>query len=101
MLQYTHTLPALAYDYTALEPHIDARTMEIHHTKHHQGYINKYHAALEGSELLETYSPDDILRNIDEVSDDIRDGVINNVGGNVNHTLFWYILSPQGGGEPT
>lgn len=95
-----YKLPDLPYDFDALEPHIDTRTMEIHHGKHHQGYTNKVNAALEGHELA-SKPIEEVLRNIDKVPADIRQGVINNGGGYANHKLFWTILSPNGGGNPT
>lgn len=90
------TLPKLAYDFAALEPHIDARTMEIHYTKHHQGYIDKLNAAVEGSSL-EDKTIEEIMTSVSEESTAVR----NNGGGFYNHTLFWSIMSPDGGGEPT
>lgn len=94
-------LPQLPYDYDALEPHIDARTMEIHHTKHHQGYTNNLNAAIEKHPNLEGRSAEDLLRNIDSIPEDIRTAVRNNGGGFVNHRLFWQIMSPDGGGTPS
>ncbi len=94
------TLPDLPYDYDALEPHIDERTMKIHHTKHHQGYTDKLNKALEGHEFAEL-DIEEVLRRINEVPEDRRQGVINNGGGYANHSLFWTILSPNGGGDPT
>ena len=94
------TLPDLPYDHNALEPHVDARTMQIHHGKHHQGYTNKLNNAIEGTKW-ERISAEDILRHIDEVPNDIRTAVRNNGGGYVNHKLFWTVMSPDGGGEPT
>lgn len=91
----SHTLPTLNYAYDALEPHIDARTMEIHHSKHHQAYVNNLNAALEGTEAL-SYSPLDIVRSISKYPVSVR----NNGGGHWNHSFFWSILSPNGGGEP-
>ncbi len=96
-----HELPALPYPYDALEPYIDARTMEIHHTKHHQGYVNKLNAALEKYPELQDVALEDLLRNIASVPEDIRTAVRNNGGGHANHSLFWTIMSPNGGGEPT
>ncbi|MCA9303276.1 MAG: superoxide dismutase [Phycisphaerales bacterium] len=93
-------LPALPYAYDALEPHFDARTMEIHHTKHHAGYIAKANAALEGTDWAGKCFGE-ILGRIREVPENIRTAVQNNVGGHANHSLFWSILSPNGGGEPT
>jgi len=92
-------LPDLPYAYDALEPHIDAKTMEIHHTKHHQTYIDKANDALKGHPMAER-PVEEVLRNIDSLNDDIRQAVINNAGGHANHSLFWEVLSPDGGGEP-
>lgn len=92
-------LPDLPYAYDALEPHIDARTMEIHHTKHHQTYIDKANDALKGHPMAERPA-DEVLKNIDSLNDDIRQAVINNAGGHANHSLFWEVLSPDGGGTP-
>ncbi len=97
----THTCPDLPYDYGALEPAIDERTMRIHHDKHHQGYVNKLNAALEGHEDLQRKSVQDLLRDIDSVPSEIRTAVRNNGGGHANHSLFWPIMSPDGGGEPS
>jgi Fe-Mn family superoxide dismutase len=94
------TLPALDYDYNSLEPHFDAQTMEIHHTKHHQAYITKYNAAIEGS-ALEQKRVCDVLSDLNDVSDDILGAVRNNGGGHVNHSFFWKIIGPNAGGEPT
>lgn len=94
-----HTLPALPYAHDALEPHIDAQTMEIHHGKHHQGYVNNLNAALEGHDDLANLDVEELLRNINQVPEDIRQAVINNGGGHANHSLFWSIMSPNGG-EP-
>jgi Fe-Mn family superoxide dismutase len=94
------TLPDLPYDQDALEPYVDGRTMGIHHGKHHQGYTNKLNNAIEGTKW-EEMSAEDILRHIDEVPDDVRTAVRNNGGGYVNHKLFWTIMSPDGGGEPS
>lgn len=95
-----HTLPALPYAYDALEPHIDARTMEIHHTKHHQGYVNKLNAALEGHGDLESKSLKELLMGINSIPESIRTALRNNGGGHANHSLFWNVMSPDGGGEP-
>ena len=95
-----YSLPDLPYAYDALEPHIDARTMEIHHTKHHQGYTNKVNAALEGHDFADL-EIEEVLQRIDEVPGDIKQAVINNGGGYANHKLFWTILSPNGGGTPS
>jgi Fe-Mn family superoxide dismutase len=93
-------LPPLPYDYAALEPHIDKETMNIHHTKHHGGYVTKLNAAVEGSEWA-SKSIEDILKSLDSVPESIRTAVRNNGGGHANHTLFWQIMKPGGGGEPT
>ncbi len=94
------TLPELKYSYDALAPHIDAQTMEIHHSKHHAGYIAKANAALEGTEFADK-SACEILQNLDQIPENIRTGVQNNVGGTCNHNFFWLILSPEGGGQPS
>ncbi|WP_340106905.1 superoxide dismutase [Rhodohalobacter sp. 8-1] len=94
-----YKLPPLPYDHDALEPHIDKRTMEIHHGKHHQGYTNKVNAALEGHDFADL-PIEEVLSKINEVPEDIRQAVINNGGGYANHKLFWSILSPEGGGAP-
>jgi Fe-Mn family superoxide dismutase len=96
-----YELPKLPYDYKALEPHIDARTMEIHHTKHHQAYINNVNAALEGHADLAGKSIDDLVRNLAKVPEKIQTAVRNNGGGHANHSLFWQIMGPGKGGEPT
>ena len=95
-----YTLPDLPYPYDALEPNIDARTMEIHHTKHHQAYITKVNAALEGSPLADK-PINDLVANLDAVPDSARGAVRNNGGGHANHSLFWTIMSPEGGGSPS
>lgn len=95
------TLPELNYSYDALEPHIDARTMEIHHSKHHQGYTNNLNAALEKAPALAEKSIEDILSNLDAVPSEVRGAIQNNGGGYYNHKLFWQWMSPNGGGEPT
>ncbi len=92
-----HTLPRLPYAHDALAPHIDAQTMEIHHGKHHQGYVNNLNAALEGHDDLAKLDVEELLRNIDQVPDDIKQAVINNGGGHANHSLFWSIMAPNGG----
>ncbi len=96
-----HELPPLPYDYSALEPHIDEQTMRIHHDKHHAGYVAKLNAALEKHPELFDWSVEDLLRRLNEVPDDIRTAVRNNGGGHANHTLFWSIMGPGGGGEPS
>lgn len=93
-------LPDLSYDFGALEPHIDARTMEIHHTKHHQAYINNANAALEKHADLAEKSAEDLLRDLSAVPEDIRTAVRNNAGGHANHSLFWTVMSPKAGGQP-
>ncbi len=95
------TLPPLPYPYDALEPYIDARTMEIHYTKHHQGYVNNLNKALEGYPELQNKSIEELLRGINEIPEAIRTAVRNNGGGHANHSLFWTIMKPNGGGEPT
>ncbi|MCG7560445.1 superoxide dismutase [Pseudoalteromonas sp. McH1-42] len=90
------TLPALPYAYDALEPHIDSKTMEIHHTLHHQTYVNKANAALEGSEF-EGQSTIELLTNIKDLPETLRGAVRDHVGGHNNHSLFWEVMSPQGG----
>jgi len=94
------TLPALPYAYDALEPHIDARTMEIHHTKHHQAYVNNLNAALEKAPQLEGKSLDDLMRGINSVPETVRTAVRNNGGGHWNHSMFWELMGPSKGGEP-
>ena len=89
-----HSLPTLPYSYEALEPHIDAQTMEIHHSKHHQAYIANYTKLIEGMGLLEKYSPLELLQHLDEVPAEKKQGVINNLGGHINHSFFWTILIP-------
>lgn len=95
------TLPSLPYDFNALEPHIDARTMEIHHGKHHQAYVNNLNAAIEKHPELAGKSLEDLLKDLNAVPEDIRTAVRNNGGGHFNHSLFWEVMSPNGGGEPT
>ena len=94
-----YTLPALPYAYNALEPHFDARTMEIHHTKHHQAYINNVNTALADSPLLNK-SVEDLVSDLNAVPEAARTAVRNNGGGHANHSLFWTVLSPTGGGKP-
>jgi Fe-Mn family superoxide dismutase len=93
------TLPDLPYDHAALEPTIDARTMEIHHGKHHQAYVDNANKALAGTEW-ENNSVESVLASLDALPDEIRTAVRNNAGGHANHSLFWEIMSPDGGGEP-
>ena len=96
-----YTLPSLPYPYNALEPHIDARTMEIHHTKHHQAYINNVNAALEGHPELASKSVEALVSDLAAVPEAIRTAVRNNGGGHANHSAFWTMMAPNGGGEPT
>jgi len=96
-----HELPALPYAHDALEPHIDAQTMEIHHGKHHQTYVTKLNAALEGKPELESKSLCELLGDLDALPEDIRGAVRNNGGGHANHSFFWKILGPNAGGTPT
>jgi superoxide dismutase, Fe-Mn family len=93
-------LPALPYDYDALEPHVDEQTMKIHHGKHHQAYVDNANAALEGTEWADR-PVEDVLSNLDSLPEDKRGPVRNNAGGHANHALFWEIMSPDGGGEPS
>jgi superoxide dismutase, Fe-Mn family len=95
------TLPPLPYPFDALEPHIDARTMEIHHDKHHATYVNNLNAALKEHSDLQSKSVEEILRNINAVPEAIRTAVRNNGGGHANHSMFWEIMGPNGGGQPT
>jgi len=95
------TLPALAYAPTALEPHIDAKTMEIHHGKHHQAYINNANAKLEAHPALAAKSVEALISDLAAVPEDIRTVIRNNAGGHANHSLFWTVIGPNAGGEPT
>lgn len=95
-----YKLPELNYAYDALEPHIDAKTMEIHHTKHHQAYIDNVNKALEGHNELKDLSVEELLKSLNEVPEDIKTAVRNNGGGHYNHSLFWEWMSPNGGGKP-
>jgi len=96
-----HELPKLSYAFDALEPHIDARTMEIHHDKHHQAYVNNVNAALEGHADLQGKSAEELCRGIGSVPEAIRTAVRNNGGGHYNHTMFWKWMAPNAGGAPT
>ncbi|MFM1655278.1 superoxide dismutase [Brevibacillus sp. B_LB10_24] len=96
-----YQLPALPYAFNALEPHFDAQTMEIHHDRHHATYVNNLNAALEGHADLASKSIEDLISNMDAVPEAIRTAVRNNGGGHANHSMFWEILSPNGGGAPT
>src|SRR5690242_20299431 len=96
-----HSLPPLPYPSDALEPHIDAQTMQIHHGKHHAAYVNNLNAALEKHADLQGRSAEDLIKHLSGVPDDIRTAVSNNAGGHVNHTMFWQIMGPGKGGAPT
>ena len=96
-----HELPPLPYDYNALEPHIDEQTMRIHHDKHHAAYVNTLNTALEKHPELQKKSVEDLLRGINTVPEDIRTQVRNHGGGHANHTMFWEIMGPKKGGNPT
>jgi Fe-Mn family superoxide dismutase len=96
-----HQLPPLPYDFAALEPHIDAQTMQIHHDKHHAAYVNNLNAALEKHPDLQSKSVEDLLRDINKVPEDIRTAVRNNGGGHMNHTMFWQIMRSNAGGSPS
>jgi len=96
-----HSVPPLPYDYNALEPHIDEQTMRIHHDKHHAAYVNNLNAALEKHPELQNKSAEDLIKSINTVPEAIRTAVRNNGGGHVNHTMFWEIMGPGKGGEPT
>lgn len=93
-------LPALPYASNVLEPHIDARTMEIHHGKHHQAYVNNLNAALEGQADLQSKSIEDLIKGLGSVPENVRTAVRNNGGGHLNHSMFWQLMSSNGGGEP-
>ncbi len=95
-----YSVPPLSYEFDALEPHIDARTMEIHHDKHHAAYVTNLNAALEGTEWMDR-PLDAVLANLEIIPEDKRMAVRNNGGGHANHTLFWEIMGPNGGGEPS
>jgi superoxide dismutase, Fe-Mn family len=97
--EMAYEVPDLPYDYNALEPHIDEATMKVHHDKHHQAYVDKANAALEGTELADS-AIEDVIANLGDVPEDKRGPVRNNGGGHLNHTLFWESMSPDGGGEP-
>ncbi len=96
-----HELPPLPYDYSALEPHIDAQTMTLHHDKHHQTYVTNLNTAVEKHPELQNMSAEELVSNLQNVPEDVRTAVRNNGGGHVNHTMFWRIMGPNGGGEPT
>jgi len=94
------TLPPLPYDFTALEPHIDAKTMEIHHGKHHQTYVNNLNAAIEKAPELASKSLEDLMRGVNSLPEAVRTPIRNNGGGHWNHSMFWQIMAPKAGGEP-
>ncbi len=96
-----HELPALPYDFNALEPHIDEQTMRIHHGKHHAGYVSKLNAALEKAPNLADLSVEELIQKLDQVPEGVRTAVRNNGGGHANHSLFWPLMSAAGGGEPS
>jgi Fe-Mn family superoxide dismutase len=96
-----HQLPSLPYPFEALEPHIDAQTMQIHHGKHHQAYVNNLNAALEAHPDLQGKSVEDLIKDLNALPEAIRTAVRNNGGGHANHTLFWTLMKPNGGGAPT
>lgn len=94
------TLPQLEYDYDALEPHIDSETMKVHHGKHHQSYVDKVNAAIEGREY-EKYTIEDLVAGVNDLPENVREAVRNHGGGHANHSLFWTIIAPDGGGKPS
>src|SRR5258708_6587582 len=94
-------VPPLPYDYNALEPYIDTQTMQLHHDKHHAAYVNNLNNALQNQSQLASWTVEDLVRRINEVPESIRTAVRNNAGGHVNHSMFWQIMKPNGGGEPT
>ena len=96
-----HTLPPLPYDFGALEPHIDAKTMEIHHGKHHQTYVTKLNEALEKAPDLANKSLDELMRSLDKAPEAVKAAIRNNGGGHWNHSFFWKLMGPNAGGEPT
>src|SRR4029079_6704224 len=94
-------VPPLSYDYSALEPYIDEETMHLHHDKHHQAYVNNLNTALEKYPDLQNKSAEELIKDLNSVPEDIRGAVRNNGGGHVNHTMFWQIMGPGGGGAPS
>src|SRR3989338_5849038 len=96
-----HSLPKLPYDYNALEPHIDAKTMEIHHSKHHQAYVNNLNTALKDHPDLQQNTIEELVKNLNSVPESIRNAVRNNGGGHLNHSFFWQVMGPGKGGEPS
>ncbi len=97
----TYELPPLPYDYSALEPYIDTQTMQLHHDKHHQAYVNNLNAALKDNSQFSSMNVDDLMRHIKDVPDSARTAVRNNGGGHSNHSMFWQIMKPNGGGQPS
>jgi superoxide dismutase, Fe-Mn family len=97
----TFTLPPLPYDYNALEPYIDAETMQFHHDKHHAAYVKNLNAAVNRHPELKVMTAEELIRQIDQVPEDVRIAIRNNGGGHLNHSMFWEIMSPNGGGNPT
>src|SRR5208283_4675055 len=98
-IRMAHEVPALSYDYSALEPYIDTQTMHLHHDKHHQAYVTNLNAALEKAPELQKLSAEELIRSLENVPEAIRTAVRNNGGGHVNHTMFWKIMGPNAGGE--
>ena len=96
-----YELAPLPYDYAALEPYIDEATMKLHHDKHHQTYVTKLNEAIAKHPELEKHSPEDLLKNLQSLPEDVRGAIRNHGGGHVNHTMFWQIMKPAGGGDPT
>jgi Fe-Mn family superoxide dismutase len=96
-----HQLAPLPYSYDALEPFIDTQTMQLHHDKHHAAYVNNLNGAIEKYADLQSKSVEELVKMLDSVPEDIRATIRNNAGGDVNHTMFWQIMKPNGGGEPT
>lgn len=96
-----HELPPLPYNYDALEPYIDTQTMQLHHDMHHQAYVNKLNAALESHRDLQSKSVDELIRDLETLPADVKTAVRNNGGGHLNHTMFWTLMGPNAGGEPT
>jgi Fe-Mn family superoxide dismutase len=96
-----HSLPALPYDFAALEPHIDAKTMEIHHGKHHQTYVTNLNTALDKAPELKDKPLDDLMRDVNKAPESVRTAIRNNGGGHWNHSLFWVLMAPKAGGEPS
>ena len=94
-------VPPLPYDYNALEPYIDTQTMQLHHDKHHAAYVNNLNNALQNQSQLASWTVEDLVQRINEVPEGIRTAVRNNAGGHINHSMFWQIMKPNGGGDPT